>query len=337
MSSSGLTTRCIAAVKAARNGDLNLKARDVANVDLGQLHYHGFLLLILGGLMLRVAMLLCVVLLSGLNVRVHAAEQPVGMVEQPCPPPLARPPVVRDLLVELFIEPGKLTPGDLDRLMKNPQFMEFNEANRSRAAQDWPGLCRYRAANASALTASVATRVVFMGDSITGSWALADPVFFNQGIVNRGISGQTTAQMLVRFRADVVALRPQIVHILGGTNDVAGTTGPTSAQDFKNNIMSMVEIARANGIDVILGSLPPAAAFTWRPGLEPTTTIKELNAWLRDYSSQQRITYIDYYTALAGPAAELRSDLGNDGVHPNRKGYAVMRRLVEEKFSDRRR
>jgi len=294
--------------------------------------------------MLRVAILLCVVLLSGLNVSVHAAEQPVGMVEQPCPPPLARPPVVRDLLVELFIEPRKLTPGDLDRLMKNPQFMEFNEANRSRAAQDWPGLCRYRAANASALAASVATRVVFMGDSITASWALADPVFFDRGIVNRGISGQTTAQMLVRFRADVVALRPKIVHILGGSNDVAGITGPTSAQDCKNNIMSMVEIARANGIDVILGSLPPAvgdvllassAAFTRRPGFEPTTTIKELNAWLRDYSAQQRIAFIDYYTALAGPAAELRSDLGNDGVHPNRKGYTIMRRLVEEKFSDR--
>ena len=289
--------------------------------------------------MLRVAILLCVVLLSGLNVSVPAAEQPVGMVEQPCPPPLARPPVVRDLLVELFIEPGKLTPEALDRLMKNPQFMEFNEANRSRAAQDWPGLCRYRAANASALAASVATRVVFMGDSITGNWALADPVFFDREIVNRGISGQTTAQMLVRFRADVVALRPKIVHILGGTNDVAGSTGPTSAQDFKNNIMSMVEIARANGIDVILGNLPPAvASLTWgRPGLEPTTTIKGLNAWLRDYSAQQRIAYIDYYTALAGPAAGLRSDLGNDGVHPNRKGYTVMRRLVEEKVSDRRR
>ena len=126
----------------------------------------------------------------------------------------------------------------------------------------------YREANASALAASVATRVVFMGDSITESWALADPVFFDRGVVNRGISGQTTAQMLVRFRADVVALRPKIVHILGGTNDVAGNTGPTSAQDFKNNIMSMVEIARANGIDVILGSLPPAAAFYLATGVE---------------------------------------------------------------------
>lgn len=242
--------------------------------------------------MTRLAVLFGVALVLALQAGVHAAEQPVGMVEEPCPPSLTLP-----------------------------------------TAQDWPGLCRYRAANANALAASTPPRVVFMGDSITENWALADAGFFEMGIVNRGIGGQTTAQMLVRFRADVVALHPGIVHILGGTNDVAGNTGPTSAQDFKNNIMSMVEIARANGIEVMLGSIPPAASFNWRPQLKPAATIKALNAWLRDYSAQHGITYIDYYSNLAGPSAELKADLGNDGVHPNRRGYAIMRRLVEAKLA----
>jgi lysophospholipase L1-like esterase len=261
--------------------------------------------------------------------------QPVGMVEQPCPPPIAPPAAVRDLLVELFIEPRKLTAADFDRLMKDPQFMAFNEATRRLAAQDWPGICRFRAANEAAVGAHPPPRVVFMGDSITENWALADPVFFDQGNVNRGISGQTTAQMLVRFRSDVIALHPQVVHILGGTNDVAGNTGPTSATDFENNIMSMVDIARANDIRVILGAIPPVASFNWRPQLKPVPTIKALNAWLRNYAAQKHIEFIDYYTALVGPAGEFRDDLGNDGVHPNRGGYRIMRGLLEKQIAER--
>jgi lysophospholipase L1-like esterase len=289
-----------------------------------------------GSLTILISALVCFpVFVAG--ERVHATEQPEGMVEQPCPPPLTPSPAVRDLLVELFIEPRKLTAADFDRLMRNPQFIELNEANVRRAAQDWPGLCRYRAANASASTASTAPRVVFMGDSITENWALADPAFFERGLVNRGIGGQTTAQMLVRFRADVVALRPKVVHLLAGTNDIAGNTGPTTAQDFKNNIMSMAEIARTNGIDVILGSIPPAAAFSWRPKLNPAPRVKELNMWLRDYAAKHSFGFIDYHAPLAGASSELRTDLGNDGVHPNRQGYAIMRRLVEGKLAERRR
>jgi lysophospholipase L1-like esterase len=268
-----------------------------------------------------------------LTCQVLAREQPVGMVDDPCPPALTPPVEVRDLLVELFLEPRKLTAADFDRLLKNPRFIEFDTANRQLGARDWPGLCRYRAANRSVLAAKTAPRVVFIGDSITENWLLAQPDFFDRGVVNRGISGQTTAQMLVRFRADVVALRPKRVHILGGTNDVAGNTGPTSVQDYKNNIMSMVELARANGIEVILGAIPPAAAFTWRPQLQPAPRIQELNAWLRDYATQQGIGFVDYYTPLAGASGELRSDLGNDGVHPNRRGYAIMRRLLERTHS----
>lgn len=264
-----------------------------------------------------------------------SSRQPVGMVEQPCPPPLELPAAARGLLIELFLEPRKLTPADFDRLMSNPQFKEFTEANRLRAAADWAGLCRYRAANASAKSASVHPRVIFMGDSITENWALGDPELFDHGILDRGISGQTSAQMLVRFRSDVVALRPQIVHILGGTNDVAGNTGPTSTQDFKNNIMSMVEIARSNGIGVILGSIPPTAAFNWQPEVDPKPWIEQLNTWLRAYATQSHVQFIDYYTALAGPTGEFRADLSNDGVHPNRSGYRLMRGLVQKDLRPR--
>jgi lysophospholipase L1-like esterase len=197
------------------------------------------------------------------------------------------------------------------------------------AAQDWAGLCKYRAANAEVLASSMPTRVVFLGDSITENWVSADPSLFERGVVGRGISGQTTPQMLVRFQADVVALEPKVVHVLAGTNDIAGNTGPSSVQDYKNNIMSMVEIAQANGIDVILGSIPPAAAFPWRQQIDPRPRITELNAWLRDYANQKKLRFIDYHSALVGSAGELKSEFGNDGVHPNRKGYAVMRKLVE--------
>jgi lysophospholipase L1-like esterase len=196
-------------------------------------------------------------------------------------------------------------------------------------AQDWAGLCKYRAANSEVLASSTPTRVVFIGDSITEGWVTADPSLFERGVVGRGIGGQTTPQMLVRFRADVVALKPKVVHLLAGTNDIAGNTGPSTVQDYKNNIMSMVEIAQANGIDVIVGSIPPAAAFPWRPQISPLPRIAELNAWLRDYANQKKLRFIDYHSALVGAAGELRSDLGNDGVHPNSNGYAVMRKLIE--------
>lgn len=266
----------------------------------------------------------------------HAAESPVGIVEDPCPPPFVLPSDLQDRLVELFLEPRQLTAADVDQFVRDPRMAELERANRQRLVTDWPALCRYREANRAALSASNPPRVVFMGDSITENWALADPAFFDKGIIGRGISGQTTPQMLVRFRADVVALRPQVVHILAGTNDVAGNTGPTTAQDYKNNIMSMVELAKAHGIAVIIGSIPPAAVFSWRPELKPAPLIAELNAWLRNYASQERVEFINYHAELAGSVGELRADLGNDGVHPNRKGYALMRKLVEAKLSDMR-
>jgi lysophospholipase L1-like esterase len=262
--------------------------------------------------------------------RAPASESLAGMLDQPCPPALEVPAGARELLIKLFVEPRTLGAADFERLANNAEFKEFSAANRLRSAEDWAGRCTFQSANASALADPAPPRVVFMGDSITQNWGLADPKFFDHGILDRGISGQTSEQMLVRFRSDVVALRPKIVLILAGTNDVAGNTGPTSPQFFENNIMSMAEIARANGIEVVLCSIPPTAAFNWRPKLDPRPRIKQLNAWLRSYADQHHLTFVDYYPLLAGPAGEFRADLSNDGVHPNRSGYRLMRALVEK-------
>jgi lysophospholipase L1-like esterase len=257
------------------------------------------------------------------------AAVPAGMVENPCPPDYEMPAALRTVLEDLFIEPRVLQPADFGRLATAPGFAEMEKSNRERAATDWAGLCRFRTDNAR-VAAGERPRVVLIGDSITENWSMADPGFFTQGIVNRGIGGQTSAQMLVRFRADVVALRPAAVHILAGTNDIAGNGGPTSPQDFRNNIQSMVELARANGIRVILGAIPPADQFTWRPGMQPAPVISAQNDWLRQYAARNGLGFIDYHAALVGPRQGLRAELGNDGVHPNRAGYRIMRKLVEE-------
>jgi lysophospholipase L1-like esterase len=258
----------------------------------------------------------------------HAAQQVVGMVEQPCPPPLAMPPSAVRLLSDLFFESRPLQPADFEKLGQNAEFAAFQKESQQRAAQDWPGLCRYRADNDNVRKAGGRPHV-FMGDSITENWAMADPAFFSGQTVGRGISAQTSAQMLLRFRSDVISLKPSVVHILAGTNDIAGNNGPVSPRDFQNNIESMVEIARANGIEVILGSIPPAIGFSWRPGMPTAPRIAQLNDWLRSYALSNGLTYVDYHTALAGPQGELRAEFANEGVHPNRNGYAVMRPLAE--------
>jgi lysophospholipase L1-like esterase len=273
---------------------------------------------------------LAIALLGAVPAMTAAAAEPAapaGMVEQPCPPPLPMPASAHQLLVDMFMRPHVLGALDFAGLMADAEFSAYNGEMRRRGATDWAGLCRYQAANAAQKPG--AARVIFIGDSITENWLLADPEFFTGAIVNRGISAQTSAQMLVRFRADVVALRPAVVHILAGTNDVAGNNGPLRPRDFQNNIESMVEIARAHGIRVILGSIPPSAAFNWQPSMKPAPRIASLNDWMRDYARRNALGYIDYHRALKGEGGELNPALGNDGVHPNRDGYAIMRRLAE--------
>ena len=194
---------------------------------------------------------------------------------------------------------------------------------------DWAWLCRYRAANA-ALDPAHRPTAVFMGDSITERWNTLDPDFFAHGFLDRGISGQTSPQMLVRFMADVVALDPRVVHILAGTNDVAGNTGPTTPEDFKNNIRAMVTLARANGIAVVIGSIPPADHFGWRPELRPAEQIAELNRWLRAYCEAEGLVYADYYAALADKQGGLPEAYSKDGVHPELAGYAIMAKIARE-------
>jgi lysophospholipase L1-like esterase len=191
--------------------------------------------------------------------------------------------------------------------------------------RDWADRCRYRADDARvAALPPREHRVVFMGDSITEAWGVADPAFFTAGRINRGISGQTTAQMLLRFQADVVALHPATVHILAGTNDLAGNTGPVSMQDIENNFVAMATLAKANGIRVMLASGPPAAKFPWKPGIAPAQQIETLNAWLKTYAHRIGATYIDYYPLLRDAEGGMQPGLTIDGVHPNAAGYRAI-------------
>jgi lysophospholipase L1-like esterase len=205
---------------------------------------------------------------------------------------------------------------------------EMSKKQADQKTRDWPNLCKYKAENAQVI-ASGRPDIVFMGDSITEGWRLIDPTMFNDKIIDRGISGQTSPQMLVRFMQDVVSLRPRAVHILAGTNDVAGNTGPNAPDDYKNNIRAMAALAKANGIAVILGSILPANHFIWRPDLKPAPQIVALNTWLRDFAAENHLGYVDYYSALVDGQGGLRSALTPDGVHPNQDGYAVMRPLAQ--------
>lgn len=185
---------------------------------------------------------------------------------------------------------------------------------------DFFQLCKYHAENLKLPPAS-RKRVVFMGDSITAIWTGA---FFKGDRVNRGISGQTTMQMLGRFYADVIDLHPAVVHILAGTNDVANNTGPENLSMVENNIKAMVDIAQANHIRVILGTVPPARRFQWREGFDPAPSITALNSWLRSYAREKRITLIDYFAILDDGSSGISAADSRDGVHPTRTGYAKM-------------
>lgn len=197
---------------------------------------------------------------------------------------------------------------------------------------DWANLARYRTANDSVgPRAPGEDRVVFIGDSITDSWAPFFPTLFpGRHYIGRGISGQTTPQILLRFRQDVVALKPKAVVILAGVNDIAGNTGPSSLGMIEDNLASMNEIARANGIRVVLSSVLPARQFSWKKDVEPAPKIIELNAWIRRYAARVGAVYLDYHSVMADDRGGLKPALAKDSVHPNFAGYSTMAKLAEK-------
>lgn len=204
-------------------------------------------------------------------------------------------------------------------------------------AQDWAKLNQFKAKNASlGIPKSNEHRIVFMGNSITEGWSKFRPEFFDgKPYINRGISGQTTPQMLLRFRQDVINLNPKVVIILAGTNDIAGNTGPITLEKILGNIISMAELAKANGIKVILSSVIPAYDYPWSPGLNPNEKIPTLNEMIKEYSIKNNIYYLDYFSKMADSANGLIKEYTYDGVHPNKAGYEIMAPLAEAAITNK--
>jgi acyl-CoA thioesterase I len=218
------------------------------------------------------------------------------------------------------------------------QLSAYQKSQIERMYTDWAFLAKYRDADKT-LTASVSTetRVVFMGDSITEGWGMpatatspARGDFFpGKPYINRGISGQTSPQMLVRFRQDVIDLKPAVVIILAGTNDVAENTGKMTLEETFGNLVSMVELARASKIRPVLCSVLPASDFRWHTGMQPAPKIQALNALIKNFAAKHDIVYVDYYSPMVNSEGGLKAELSPDGVHPNAAGYAIMAPLAE--------
>lgn len=203
-------------------------------------------------------------------------------------------------------------------------------------AQDWANLNRYKNTNTELQAPKTnEQRVVFMGNSITEAWVSVSPEFFKANpYVGRGISGQTTPQMLVRFRSDVLDLQPKVVVILAGTNDIAGNTGPMTLEMIFGNLKSMAELAEANGIKVVLSSVLPVFDYPWKPGLKPADKIVKLNQMIKTYARERDMVYLDYFTPMADDRNALKKSLGDDGVHPNRAGYDIMEPLAKKAIAE---
>ena len=265
---------------------------------------------------------------------VAAAQSPpvaaiAAPAEQICPAPLAIPPSLLALTDQM------LTPGQkVDLASLTPETMQeigqLQKAMAARQAKDWPNLCRYASDNAALVASGKRPHTILMGDSITENWLRADPSLFNAELLDRGIGGQTTPQMLLRFYPDVIALHPQVVHIMAGTNDISGNTGPETDQTIIDNIRAMAILAKANGIKVVLGSITPSSGFVARPGANPSARIIRINSMLRHLAADQGATFVNYHAALADAAGGLPTGLSADGLHPNRDGYAIIRPLMKQ-------
>lgn len=209
--------------------------------------------------------------------------------------------------------------------------------SQKKQPMDWPNLNRYAIENQNLSNVSNQDRIVLMGDSITEFWKTTDNTFFqNTTLINRGISGQTTSQMLLRFRQDAINLKPEIIVILAGINDIAENTGPISLENILGNILSMAELAKTNNIKIVLSSVLPANKFPWRPDLQPAEKVIELNAMIEKYCQENKIPYIDYYSKMVDNQKGLDAKFTNDGVHPTLAGYKIMEPLLKEALAKTR-
>lgn len=209
-------------------------------------------------------------------------------------------------------------------------FLAFFSLSMQLSAQDWPNLNRYKEANEQLGAPSPGEkRIVLMGNSITEGWVGNDPGFFNEyKLIGRGISGQTTPQMVLRFRQDVIDLKPEAVFILAGINDIAGNTGPSTLKMIGDNIENMAMLAKAEGIKVILCSILPANRIAWRDNMDPSEKVKEMNDWIKVYASNHQFGYLDYYSLLVDDKNGLPEKYSKDGVHPTLEGYKIMEKAM---------
>ena len=201
--------------------------------------------------------------------------------------------------------------------------------------EDWPGLGRYAEENRSLIASGAKTDIVFMGDSITQGWREKRPEFFRPGRVGRGIGGETTPQMVLRMMADVIDLKPRYLHIRAGTNDIAGNTGKMTLKQSFDNFQMMTQLAKANRIEVLLASIPPAANYPWRPGLETVAPIRAMNTWLSGYAKRAGATFVDYWPVLDDGSGGMKPGLASDGVHPTQQGYDAMATILEPLLKQR--
>ena len=244
--------------------------------------------------------LIALVLLGGMQLLANQVEPPnLGMTETPCPPPEGR-----------------------TAMIARTAFLTL--AGRPNETRDWADLCFYQRDNAVLARSGTRPRVVFLGDSITQYWGQVHPGFFTDGIVNRGVAGQASAQVLLRLKPDALALKPRVVHLLVGLNDIVGARGSNRPEDYRNNIEAMLALAKASGVVVIIGAIPPAKNDGWGTGVRPVDRTRELNGWLRNIARRDGLVFAEYWTAMAAPDGTMRPGLADDGVHPNGAGYAAM-------------
>jgi lysophospholipase L1-like esterase len=235
----------------------------------------------------------------------------------------------RDLLRAAIAGPMIFASAAAFAKQKIPPGADWGEWFRGWFGRDFGMIGYYADDNAALLASKAPVDVVFMGDSITEGWFDKRPGFFTRGRIDRGIGGQTTSQMVLRMMSDVVALRPRAVHIMGGTNDIAGNTGPMTAQMTQDTVRAMTDIAQRHGIKVLIASVPPAGTFPWAPKVETRGAIAELNRRLRRVAHDTGATWVDYHPVLDDGSGAMKPGLASDGVHPTEAGYDAMATVIE--------